>query len=176
MKFLFWLKNSWEKILAVGWRLIVYEIFNLFFNYPLYGWVMYSLGLGRGWLMMTGFSLIQCAALFWYYDKAKVDWLFADTARSWENGTTENSSWFRKIAVRISKSRDTGIAGISTFILASINLDPVMVAVHYRKNHFCGINFHDWSILIASVAIGNLWWGFRIGLFVEVLKWLFRHL
>lgn len=175
MKFFHWLKRSQGKILATGWRLVLFEAFNFFFNYPLYGWVMSSQGLVQGWLIMMAVSLALCVGLFWYYDRAGVDWLFANAARDWEENTTQLSGWLRKIIVRISKSRDTGLAGIPIFVLASINLDPVIVAAHYKKSHFDGIGLRDWGILIASVVIGNLWWGLRIGLIVEILKWLAGH-
>jgi len=169
-----WLKKSQNKIMAVGWRLVLFEIFNFLFNYPLYGWAMVFFGLIQGWLFMTASSLILCAGFFWRYDKGGVDWLFANAAREWEEETRSSSGRFRKIIVSISKSRDSGLVGILTFILASINLDPVIVAVHYRKNHFSGISKRDWGILLASVAIGNLWWGARMGILVEILKWLYK--
>lgn len=174
MRFISWLKRSWDGILATGWRLVTYEIFNYTFNYPLYIWAMGSLGLVRGWSVMALISLVVCVGFFWRYDRDGVDWLFANAAREWEEGTEESSGWFRKMLVRISRSRD-GYTGILTFVIASINLDPVIVAVHYRKVHFQGIGLRDWSILFASVAIANLWWGARIGLFVEILKLAIRH-
>jgi len=174
VRFSAWLKKSQERILAIGWRLIAYETFNYLFNYPLYMWAMGSLGLVQGWLIMTLLSLVSCAYLFWRYDHKGVDWLFANAAREWEQGTTDSSGWVRKMMVRISKSRN-GLSGIPTFVVASINLDPLIVAVHYRESHFNGIGSRDWSLLVASVAIANLWWGARIGLFVEILKWAVRH-
>jgi hypothetical protein len=122
---------------------------------------------------MTFASLVSCAYLFWRYDRDGIDWLFANAAREWESGTEESSGWLRKTIVMISRSRN-GRSGILTFIIASVNLDPVVVAVHYRKAHFNGLNSRDWGILVASVAIANLWWGARIGLFVEILKWVVR--
>jgi hypothetical protein len=175
MGFFLWLKSGWRKILAAGWRLIAYEIFNYFFNYPLYGWVMYKLGLGRGWLVMAIISIIQNALTFLYHEKSKVDWLFAKVARDWENETTKNSGWFRKVIVRITKSREKGFSGFLTFVIASLNLDPTIVAAHYRKSHFNGISCRDWCLLFGSALIANLWWGFRMGVFIEVLKWFYGH-
>jgi len=174
MRFLFWLKHSRGRILAVGWRLVLFEVFNFLFDYPLYAWAMGSLGLIQGWLVMTAFSLILCIGIFWYYDRAKVDWLFANAAREWEKETTEDSGWLRRIIVKIYKFRN-GFAGILVFIVASLNIDPVIVAVHYRKSQFGGIGLRDWSILVASVTIGNIWWGAQIGLLVEILKWLVKY-
>ena len=175
MRFASWLKGSRERILAAGWRLVAYEIFNLFFNYPLYGWVMFKLGLVDGWLVMVAASVVQNIITFWYHENSKVDWLFAKTARDWESKTTKDSGWFRKITVRITKSRDRRFARFLTFVVASINLDPTIVAAHYRKSHFHGISRHDWSLLFGSVMIANLWWGFRMGILVKVLEWLFSR-
>ncbi len=176
MRFTSWLKKSQERILAIGWRLALFEAFNWVFNNPIYFWAMSPLGYGlvTGWLIMSTISLVMNAGFFWRYDRNGIDWLFANAARKWEEGTQESSGRFRRLIVKISKSRD-GYTGILTFILASISIDPVIVAVHYRKSHFSGISVRDWSILVASTAIGNLWWGARIGLFVEILKLAVRH-
>jgi hypothetical protein len=175
MRFFHWLQYSWRKILDAGWRLVLYEIFNFLFNYPLYGWVMFKLGLGRGWIVMATASTVQNVATFLYHEKSKVDWLFAKTARDWEKKTTKNSSKFRKIVVKITKSRDKGFVGIITFVIASLNFDPTIVAAHYRKSHFTGISRHDWGLLFSSAIIANLWWGFRMGILIEALKWLVKH-
>jgi hypothetical protein len=71
----------------------------------------------------------------------------------------------RRLAVIIST-----ITKFAIFVVASINIDPVIVAVHYRESHFNGISLRDWGILFVSTAIGNLWWGARIGIIVEILK------
>jgi hypothetical protein len=169
-----WLKKRQEQILAIGWRLVAYEIFNYIFNYPIYAWAMAYMGLVQGWLAMTTASFASCAYLFWRYDRDGVDWLFANEAKEWVEGTSQASGWFRKMLVRVSRSK-TGWTGVTTFILASINIDPLIVAVHYRKKHFKGTNVHDWSLLAFSVVIANLWWGARIGLLVEILRWLSQH-
>jgi len=174
VKFYHWLKHSQGRILAIGWRFILFEIFNFFFNYPLYGWVLGSQGLVRGWLIMVMLSFILCIVVFWHYDRAGIDWLFANAAREWEGETTKSSGRLRKMIVRISRSRDS-YKGILIFILASANLDPVIVAVHYRKSHFSGISLRDWGILATSVIVGNLWWGIRVGIIVEILKWSVKH-
>lgn len=167
-----WLKKSRDRILAIGWRLFAYEVFNYLFNYPLYIWAMGALGVVNGWLLMATLSLLSCAYLFWRYDRDGVDWLFANAAKEWEAGATEATGWFSKMLVRISKSK-TGLTGIGTFIVASINLDPLIVAVHYRDSHFGGVKSYDWFLLSASVVIANLWWGARIGLFVKILEYIF---
>ncbi len=170
-----WFRNGRERILAIGWRLAGYEVFCWVYNYPLYIWTMTHFGLFLGWFMMTILSLVVGAYMFWRYDRKGVDWLFANTAREWEDATSDTSGWFRRALVKVSKSRNSGLVGLVTFVLASINADPLIVAVHYRKQHFNGLGRRDWGILVATVAIANLWWGPRIVVVVWGLK-ILRHM
>lgn len=135
---------------------------------------MGSLGLAKGWLLMATLSLVTCAYLFWRYDRDGVDWLFANAAKEWEEGVNKTSGCFKRFLARLLKSKK-GLSGVVTFVLASINLDPLIVAVHYRDSHFGGVRSYDWFILTSSVAVANLWWGARIGLIVEILRWLVEH-
>jgi hypothetical protein len=73
--------------------------------------------------------------------------------------------------VRISKSKNQGFVGLVTFILASINLDPVIAATHYQKSHFNGISLREWGILIISVTVANLWFGIETGILVTAVRW-----
>jgi hypothetical protein len=174
MRFLSWLKRSREGVLASGWRLTLFVAFNLAFNRFFYPWAMSPLGFGivMGWLVMSTASLILCAFIFWRHDRGGVDWLFAKAAREWEEGTVESSGWKRRMLVRISKSRNRGFVGFATFILASINVDPVIVAVHYQKSHFKGISLQEWGVLFASVVVANLWFGFETGMLVTLVRWV----
>ena len=134
---------------------------------------MAGMGLVYGWLSMTVVSLTLSAYLFWRYDRDGIDWLFANKVKKLEESATESSGRFRKLFIRVSRSKN-GLLGIVTFVLASITIDPLIVAVHYRNNHFKGINLRDWALLILSVATANLWWGGRIWILVILGKQILR--
>ncbi|MES3004651.1 MAG: hypothetical protein V4690_00900 [Patescibacteria group bacterium] len=135
---------------------------------------MGTLGLVQGWFLMTTLSLLSCAYLFWRYDRDGVDWLFANAAKEWEEGVNDDSGRFKRLVAKLLSSK-RGLKGVGTFILASIYVDALIVAVHYRESHFSGIRSRDWFLLFSTVVIGNIWWGIRIGLLVEILKWLAEH-
>jgi hypothetical protein len=164
------LKLTLKKFLAQGWRFVSYQIFNWIFDNPLYLFVFHSCGIILGWIIMATSSLVSCAFLFWYYEHKKIDWLFAKAVKDWEN--KDAHSWGEKILLHFTKHK-TGKYKFLIFILANINIDPLIVAVHYRENHFGGITPRDWKILVSSVAVSNLWWGARIGVLVTVLKIFF---
>ncbi len=163
-----WLKKSQAKILAIGWRLVLYETYNQLYDKVLYTWAMLYFGVTQGWLLMAAGSLVQCAYMFWRYDRVGVDWLFAKSVRDYE--TRESLTWFEKTVSRISQSRK-GLWGLLAFVLANISLDPLIVAVHFKDSHFKGVTRRDWFVLVASVLIGNLYWGIRIGILVKLLVW-----
>ncbi len=172
MRILGWLAKKKEQIVATGWRLVLYESFNQVYDKLLYAWAIHSLGLVWGWSLMTFGSLVTCAFLFSRYDTQKVDWLFAKAVRTWED--QEGKTWFQNLLARISKSRN-GRYGFITFALANTQIDPLIVAVHYRESHFNGISRRDWGVLLTSVGVANLYWGARIGVIVKILEWLYKH-
>jgi len=175
-----WLKKRWEQILAIGWKFVAYQIFSFSFSYFAYVWAMNSFGL-RGWLGMTMISLVLSVYLFWHYDHKGIDWLFVRATRDWEKSTNKTSNWFRRMLVRISSSRNKP-SRIPVFVVASLDIDPLIVAVHYRESHFNGIRWSDWGLLVASVLIANLYRGLRGGLliklwhfFLGILSWLIQY-
>jgi hypothetical protein len=133
---------------------------------------MHSLGLVWGWALMAFGSLVSCGFLFWLYDKQKIDWLYAKTAKEWEESKGEKKTWFQRQLLKLFRYKH-GKIGILTFTVANLALDPLVAAVHYRESHFGGISRRDWTVLLGSVVISNIYWGIRIGVLVKILEWLF---
>ena len=155
-----------KRISAFG----AYEIFNWLFNNPAYLLAIGYLGTLKGGLLMASFSFIQCATLFVMFDKMGVDWVgvnFLEEVRQ-----KENKRWWERLLSWAVKKE--GNLAIISFLIYSVFVDPFVVAVHYRHNHFNGITRRDWGLLFASVAIGNFYWIVRTGLIVEVAKWLWQ--
>lgn len=166
-----WFAKSRARILAYGWRLALYEVFCWVYDNPLYASAFIYLGMARGWAVMTLGSVLSCAYMFWRYDRSGVDWLFAKAVREWEE--KPNLNWLQRKIANISRVRN-GRWGLVAFVLLNTQVDPLIVAVHFRNSHFSGITRRDWGVLLGSVAVANLYWGIRIGLLVKILVWLWK--
>jgi predicted neutral ceramidase superfamily lipid hydrolase len=104
------------------------------------------------------------------FDRQGVDWVgvgYLDELR-----LKEDRSWWEKLITWAVK-REGNLAVVS-FLVYSVFVDPFIVAVHYRHNHFNGITRRDWGLLLASVLVGNFYWTVRIGLMVELAKWIWQ--
>ncbi len=157
-----------KKVSAFG----AYEIFNWVFNNPAYMLAVGYLGLWQGGLLMAMFSLVQCAIFLVMFDKMGVDWVGANYLEEVRR-KTEKKWWERLISWA---ARKEGGLGILSFIVYSIFVDPFVVAVHYRRRQFSGINKRDWLLLFSSVFIGNLYWTLRTGVLVEAIKWAWEKI
>ncbi len=194
-----WFTKKREAIVVLGWRLALYGAFNLVYDRPLYALAIGFLGT-RGWMLMTLGSLLQNSYMFWRYDRNNLDWLFVNAVDDWEVREKESGepTWFQKTGVgrsivgrciswlwqlpryvflwlairllRFKKSR-YGILAIPALVL---KLDPLIVAVHYKKIGR-GAKPRDWGVLLFTVVLANLYWGVQIEFLVKILEWLYRH-
>lgn len=166
-------KLKW--LFGLGWPLLTYEAFNRVYDLGFYPYALYRWGLGVGGTIVVLGSLISCAFLFWLYDYMKVDWLGVKALAKLEE--SEDKNWLEKLVstplkwvTKMKSSRFGWVFKPLSFILMNISIDPLIVAVHHRENHFGGISKRDWGVLLASVAVANFWWILRIGILVKVFQ------
>jgi hypothetical protein len=168
-----WFLQHRKKIAEIGTGATLYGIFNWIFNYPLYMWVISDkcLGIVVGGLVMTCLSFIQCAFLLVVFDKMKIDWVgvtyMKDIEKKNDKGRLE-----RVLVWAIKKEHSTFVGNsikFICFIVMSVLVDPFVVAVHYRKAHFKGVNRHDWQVLTAAVFFANIYWIIRQGILLMII-------
>lgn len=136
-----------------------YLVFNSVFDFFFYPAVMTAYGLVLGGSIAVSISLVQCSVMFWLYDKMKIDWLGAEMLRKLES--TETQGKLTKIATWIGKEKKTipeKLSAVIAFIVLAGPIDPLVVAVHFKRNHFNGLSFKDWGLLLAAVGASNAWW------------------
>lgn len=173
-----WYLRHRKKIAEIGIGLFLYEaVFNPLFDLVFYPFCLAYWGLKIGGIIAVSASFAHVALLFWLYDRMKIDWLGAHALRQIEDG--ENKSNLTNLAIWVGKEKTTVLEKILSpfvFVFLTLPLDPLIVAVHYRRQHFQGISWRDWGILIASVITANAWWFIKIGSVVELAKLLWRHI
>ncbi|MEO5646124.1 MAG: hypothetical protein ABIQ91_01470 [Candidatus Paceibacterota bacterium] len=158
----------------MGTGAFLYLLYNFFYDWAFYPGVIGFFGYRLGGTIAVAGSLLQCGVMFWLYDWMKIDWLGAHFLRELED--KDNKTHLEKMAVWIGKEKRTvseKVIASVTFLILTAGIDPLVVAVHFKRSHFKGLTSRDWGLLLASVAAANAWWLLKVGTFVAVIKMLF---
>ena len=163
-----------KHIQEIGTGLFIYEVFNFVYDWLFYPFALAYWGLLKGGVIVVAGSLVQCAFVFWLYVYMRIDWVGAHALRELE--TKEEKTWFERMAVWLGKDKKSLFEKLCSpivFVALTLPIDPLIVALHYRRKHFEGISLRDWGLLISAVAAANLWWLLKVGTIVEGFKYLY---
>jgi hypothetical protein len=123
------------------------------FDYCLYPFFIWKLGLLRGALVMTLLGLMACLGAFVFYDWAKKDWFGLELLKAVRENVAPSrlarwSAWLMK------KS------DFLMLVVLSVKFDPFITTIYMRRgaNQYRGMTRRDWGIFLASLAIGNIFW------------------
>ncbi|MEJ0053961.1 MAG: hypothetical protein WDN10_04545 [bacterium] len=166
-----WLVRHRVRIKTIGTGLFLYESYNVLYDYGFYAFAILQWGLVIGSIIATLGSLIQNGLMFWLYDRQGIDWLGAHILRELE--AKENKNRFERLAVWLGKAEKTRaevVLAAVAFVGLLWRVDPLIVAVHFRREHFRGLTAKDWGILLAAVAVGNAWSILEMGIIVETFR------
>lgn len=171
-----WAHKNKRQIAEIGIGLSIYEFFNFLYDMIAYPLALAYFGLAKGAALMWTGSLVSCAFLFWLYERQKIDWLGAKMVQDLDQGNKKNRvtrllTWIG----REKKTRKEKVLNVLAFVLLNSWIDPLIVAVHFRTEHFNGIKSKDWGILFGAVFAANFWWTLKSGLLVTAAKWLWTR-
>ena len=121
------------------------------FDYALYPFVIWKLGLGWGGAVMALLSLVVCLLTLWFYDWSKRDWLGIETVKNLRDAPA-TSRFGRALAWALRRSDWLAC------MMLSIKFDPFITIVYLRRGAFNGMTRRDWGIFLLSWFIGNAWW------------------
>jgi hypothetical protein len=181
------LKNFFVKhkaqILEVGIGRTLYQTFNVLTDDII--WPLMIVWLGwKGSVIMSSFSLIQCAAfLIWYQRKGR-DWLGIGIIEESRVAAQEGIENFAKmkvggrkaiflLIVKIFLALPAGCLWVSLWLMNKSPLlrffglgmiqDPFEVTAYFKKADFSSkhLTGRDWLIFLASWAWTNLYWNGR---------------
>ena len=145
-----------------------FKLLNYLFDYALYPFVIYKLGIISGGLVMTvlaGTINILCLK---FYDWSKRDWLGIEAIKGVKG--YEGESRLLEFMSGILKKSDP-----AAFLFLSIKEDPFITMIYLRhgSHQYNGMSARDWRIFLGSVAIGNIYWTLAayMGISVVVLVW-----
>ena len=165
-----------RKIREIGLGLLLYEIFNNAFDYLFYPIVVALWGFIDGGALAVALSFLANSAVFVAYEHMRIDWLGAHALRELDDA--ENKSRITKLMTWMGSPKNTlieKIASPAVFVALTLPIDPLIVAVHFRRTHFQGITVRDWLLLWSATAAANLWWLVKVGAIVEFLRFIYFH-
>jgi len=139
------------------------------FEFVLYPFVIFKLGLVYGGIVMSILSFIICLLTLWFYDWSKRDWLGIEAIKELKH--YEGDGWFRRQLSRLLKSGDP-----LACVVLSIKFDPFITTAYLRHGAFSKMTTRDWKIFVASWVIGNVYWSLACFGGVSALVWFWHKL
>ena len=136
-------------VLAIGHAVNSLSVWA--FDYALYPFVIWKLGLLKGGTLMAALSLIVCLLTLWFYDWSKRDWLGIEAVKLLRDG--EAKSRFRRILAWALAKGD-----FPACVALSVYSDPFITTAILRRGAFNGMTPRDWTVFFASWIISNGWW------------------
>jgi hypothetical protein len=126
-------------------------VFGYSFDYVLYPFAIWKLGLLKGGVLMALLSLGFCLLTLWFYDRSKRDWLGIEAIKQLRDGEAK-TRWRRLLAWALNKG------DVPACVTLSIWSDPFITTACLRRGAFNGMTRRDWRIFFASFIIANGWW------------------
>lgn len=157
-----WLGRHRRRLAEIGTGHALYATFNWFFDNVIYVYVVFSLGLLTGGVIMTTFSLVQCGATLLLYERMKIDWVGAGSIASLV--AMPNPAWWQRVIVWAAKR-----GSVFIFFALCVLQDPFITTAYFRQGRFDGLSARDWRIFFASVFASNFYWTLRSGAVATVL-------
>jgi len=141
------------------------------FDFLLYPFVIYRLGLLKGGIIMMALSLLACVILLWFYDWSKRDWLGIETIKGMKDYLGDSK--LGRFTAWILRRSDPVV-----FLFLSIREDPFITLIYMRHgcHQFNGMSARDWRIFLSSVVISNIYWALAAYMGISVVEWLWQAL
>lgn len=153
--------------LAVG--LMANKLMVWAFDFFLYPFIIYRLGIIKGGIVMTFLSFLACIGTMKFYDWSKHDWLGIEAIKGMKDYDGDMkagriTSWFLK------KSEPVA------FFFLSIWYDPFIVTAYLRHgaNKFNGMNSRDWKIFMGSLIFSNAYWTLAVYMGISLVEWVWK--
>lgn len=174
------LKKFNLKLLVIGHA--VFHTLDFAFDYMLYPFVIFQLGIVYGGLAMCLLSVLICLFIVYAYDFLEKDLLGIETAKELVE------EFFKEEEDEAKKSwRKTGKKFLSwvfhknkvgQFIFLSLHFDPLITTIYMRPGYhlYNGLSRRDWKIFWGSAFVSNAWWTIIAFTGVSVVEGIIRFL
>ncbi len=152
-----------------------FTVINYSFDFVLYPFALYKLGVVVGFFTMMLLSFLFCWGYFIIYDYLKRDFLGIEFSKEKMSSiiASEDSVGLKLLLVRIlRKSRAL------LFVFLSIYFDPFVAVAFERKGNFAynGLSARDWRLFILSLIISNGFWSTTVFAGLSFFEFLYKIL
>lgn len=156
-----------ERCAVLGIGLLVNWAICSGFDYMLYPFMIWKMGLMRGGIIMFFLCFVICYITFLYYDWSKKDWLGIETIKEIREHAGQRKS-DKLVSWMLQQSTPVAL------LLLSIKFDPFITTAYLRSgaHNYTGLSHRDWKIFISSLLIGNGYWTLAS---VSLLEHGWRH-
>jgi hypothetical protein len=147
----------------------IFKLANNAFDYALYPFVIYKLGIIKGGLIMTFLASLTNLFCLKFYDWSKRDWLGIEALKGMKG--YEGKNRLARFMSGILKKSDT-----AAFFFFSIKEDAFVTMVYLRHGsyQYNGMSARDWRILLASLAVANVYWTLAAYMGLSLMEWVWR--
>jgi len=156
-----------HRIGIFGVGVLAHQTQMWFFDYVIYPFVIWYLGLLIGAVAMTFLSFSICYGMLRFYDWSKKDWLGIETVKSLKEN--ESSTRLARVITWILNK-----GGPAAMLLLSIKFDAFVTTAYMRQgNHlYDGLSNRNWKIFLGSLLIGNAYRALAVFTGISIVEWL----
>ena len=134
------------------------------FDYLLYPFVIFKLGILKGGILMTFLSFVACILIMKFYDWLQRDWLGIEAIKSLKG--YDGNKRIGRFTSWIMRKSDPIV-----FLFLSIKFDPFITTAYLRKGKFNGMKKQDWKIFIGSLLFSNAYWTLTCYTGITLFEW-----
>lgn len=149
--------------------LAVKDLTDRAFDYLLYPFVIYKLGILKGGLVMTCLACAVNLLVLWFYDWSKRDWLGIETIK--EMKSYRGESKFGRLTAWVLQRSDPVV-----LIFLSIKEDAFITLIYLRhgSHQYNGMSKRDWGIFLSSLVIASIYWTLAAYMGISLVEWLWQ--
>jgi len=167
------MKEIFHKILLFITGASMFTIINYSFDFVLYPFVLYKLGVGYGFAFMTVLSFLFCWWYFLIYDYLKKDFLGIEFSKQKMNEIIAQTHdvGYKKYVVNLARK-----SKVFLFVFLSIYFNPFLAVAFNREGVFAynGLSTKDWRLFVLSLIISNGFWSTTVFLGLSFFEFLYK--
>jgi hypothetical protein len=152
-----------------------FTVINYSFDFVLYPFALYKLGVVVGFFTMMLLSFLFCWGYFIIYDYLKRDFLGIEFSKEKMSSiiASEDSVGLKLLLVRVLRKSRAFL-----FVFLSIYFDPFVAVAFERKGNFAynGLSARDWRLFILSLIISNGFWSTTVFAGLSFFEFLYKIL
>lgn len=137
------------------------------FDYLLYPFVIFKLGILKGGIVMTFLALIANIMTLSFYDWSKRDWLGIEAIKDLK--TYSGKKMIGRFTSWILQRSDSVI-----FLFLSLRYDAFTTTVYMRQGKFNGMKGRDWTVFMGSLLLSNAYWTLACYMGITIFEWAWK--